>query len=61
VWEVLDMEQSASLNNVNHEILTLREKMYALFEQVRELSHPQLVEISQLLDEKLNDRRKLLK
>ncbi|AMA72527.1 MULTISPECIES: aspartyl-phosphate phosphatase Spo0E family protein [Aneurinibacillus] len=42
------------LENLQQEITQLRESMYKIAKEKNSLCHPEVVEISQLLDQKLN-------
>ncbi len=46
---------------VNEEIMQLKRQMYQLGKQVDSFSHPDLVKISQQLDQKLNKQYRLIK
>jgi hypothetical protein len=49
-----------SLESIAHDIMTLRNMMCEVSKQVDCLSHPTLVNISQVIDRKLNERHHLI-
>jgi regulator of sigma D len=49
-----------SLETIAQDIMSLRTIMYEVSKQVDCLSHPTLVNISQLIDRKLNERHHLM-
>ncbi|MCI1692217.1 aspartyl-phosphate phosphatase Spo0E family protein [Aneurinibacillus aneurinilyticus] len=49
-----DMSLTSQLESLQQEITQLREIMYKLAKEKKSLSHPDVVEISQQLDAKLN-------
>lgn len=49
------------LTQINEEIKQLKRQMYQLSKQVDSFSHPDLVKISQQLDQKLNKQYRLTK
>lgn len=51
---VLLVEGVGKKDEIQQEILSLRNSLYELSREVDSLSHPDLVKLSQMLDQKLN-------
>ncbi len=54
------IQTSSSLERILEEINDLKLYMYEISHQVDNLAHPLLVEVSQLLDQKLNQHQQMI-